>query len=54
MTVFYTETCQSCLSNFNANLKLFLSLSNCASVGRKTVIKSIIIHISFLLICLRS
>ena len=34
--VFHTETCRSCSDvNFNANLKLFLRLSNCASVGEK-------------------
>jgi hypothetical protein len=41
--VFHAETCRSLLMailepfnfNFNADLKLFLSLSNCASVGEK-------------------
>jgi hypothetical protein len=36
MMVFHTETCSSYFNvNFNANLKLFLRLSNCASVGGK-------------------
>jgi hypothetical protein len=32
--VFHTETCRSV--NFNANLKLFFRLYNCASFGVKT------------------
>jgi uncharacterized membrane protein len=36
MMVFHTEECRSFSNiNFNANLKLFLRLSNCASVGEK-------------------
>ena len=39
MMVFHTKTCLSCFNiNFNANLKLFFRLSNCASVGGKIVI----------------
>jgi hypothetical protein len=47
MMVFYTETCRSFVNvNFNANLKLFLRLSNFASVGEKTLIINYYISIN--------
>ena len=37
--VFHTEMCRGPFDiNFNANLKLLLRVSNCASVGEKTLI----------------
>jgi hypothetical protein len=39
MMVFYTETCRSFLMSILMQIKIFyLRLSNCASVGKKTMI----------------
>ena len=43
MMVFYNETCRSFFNvNFNANLILFLRLSNCASVGETNFVNPFI------------
>jgi len=39
-------------ANFNANLKLFLRLSNCASVGEKTILTKISLNFISIHLCI--